>query len=49
VLVALNLGDAPQAAAAPGTRRELVGAPGAAADGGVLTVPAHGWAVYSTS
>ncbi|HEY2284773.1 MAG TPA: alpha-amylase family glycosyl hydrolase [Streptosporangiaceae bacterium] len=47
VLVALNVGDAPQQVAAPGTRRELVAAPGAAAEGGVLTVPGHAWAVYS--
>jgi cyclomaltodextrinase len=49
VLVALNLGDAPHAAAAPGAGGELVAAPGAAVAGGVLTVPANGWAVYSTA
>jgi cyclomaltodextrinase / maltogenic alpha-amylase / neopullulanase len=47
VLVALNIGDAPEATAAPGTRRELVSAPGATVDDGVLTVPGHAWAVYS--
>jgi cyclomaltodextrinase / maltogenic alpha-amylase / neopullulanase len=49
VLVALNLADAPQRVAATGTRRELVAAPGAAVDDGVLTVPAHAWAVYSSA
>jgi cyclomaltodextrinase len=47
VLVALNLADAPESAAAAGIRRELVGAPGVTVDGGVLTVPGHAWAVYS--
>jgi cyclomaltodextrinase len=48
VLVALNVADGPQRVAAAGTRRELVAAPGAAVDEGVLTVPGHAWAVYST-
>jgi cyclomaltodextrinase len=47
VLVALNLGDAPETAAAPGTRRELLGAPGVTVTDGVLTVPGHAWAVCS--
>jgi cyclomaltodextrinase len=48
VLVALNVADAPQRVAAAGTRRELVAAAGAAVDGGMLTVPGHAWAIYST-
>jgi hypothetical protein len=48
VLVALNVADKPETIEVPRSCRELVATPGVSVSSGVLTVPGHEWAIYSS-
>ncbi|MGO9082873.1 MAG: alpha-amylase family protein [Streptosporangiaceae bacterium] len=49
VLVGLNVSDTTESVEAPGPGGELVCPPGASVTGGMLTVPGHEWAVWSSA
>jgi cyclomaltodextrinase / maltogenic alpha-amylase / neopullulanase len=48
VLVALNVADEAETIDVPGVCRELVATPGVSISTGILTVPGHQWAIYSS-